>query len=143
MAGYKTPKRPRKTRRNPFMVTTGGQSVPYQPDELEGTWQATAKHAQRHEEKGTRYRVQKMQDGHWHLVDATTGQPTGKYGTSAERAQQLLGKFLRRTNPRRNPSPVPGISVEEVIADIDGQEWANWDLNRAGIMHWRGNPWRR
>jgi len=166
MAIFKTARRPK---RNPFMVTTGGQSVPYHAAELEGTWQATAGHAQRQEEAGTQYRVQQMKDGNWHIVDVKTGVPTGKYGTSAERAQQLLGKLLRRTNPgkmsrgteqsltqaasavageltrallrsRKNPSPVPGISVEEVIADIQGQEWANWDLNRAGIMHWQPNP---
>jgi hypothetical protein len=55
----------------------------------------------------------------------------------AEQEAQLEASLMRR---RRNPSPVPGISVEEVIADIDGQEWANWDLNRAGIMHWQPNP---
>ena len=203
MAIFKTPRRPK---RNPFMVTTGGQSVPYRADELEGTWQATARHAQRQEEAGSQYRVQQMKDGNWHIVDVKTGIPTGKYGASAERAQQLLGKLLRRTNPRKmsrgteqsltqaasavageltralirrsknpnlaafvaggrglrvrdliqpparpagpnkgkkakkNPSPVPGISVEEVVADIDGAEWANWDLNRAGIMHWQSNP---
>ena len=56
----------------------------------------------------------------------------------ADQEAQLEAAFMRRL--RRNPSPVPGISVEEVIADIDGQEWANWDLNRAGIMHWQPNP---
>jgi hypothetical protein len=55
----------------------------------------------------------------------------------ADQEAQLEAAFMRR---RRNPSPVPGISVEEVIADIGGQEWANWDLNRAGIMHWQPNP---
>jgi hypothetical protein len=43
----------------------------------------------------------------------------------------------RRISRKNNPSPVPGISVEEVIADVQGEEWANWDYNRAGIMHWR------
>ena len=56
----------------------------------------------------------------------------------ASQAAELEASFMRRL--RRNPSPVPGISVEEVIADIGGQEWANWDLNRAGIMHWQPNP---
>ena len=56
----------------------------------------------------------------------------------ADQEAQLEAAFMRRL--RRNPSPVPGISVEEVIADIGGQEWANWDLNRAGIMHWQPNP---
>ena len=56
----------------------------------------------------------------------------------ASQAAELEAAFMRRL--RRNPSPVPGISVEEVIADIQGQEWANWDLNRAGIMHWQPNP---
>jgi hypothetical protein len=56
----------------------------------------------------------------------------------ASQAAELEAAFMRRL--RRNPSPVPGISVEEVIADIQGQEWANWDLIRAGIMHWQPNP---
>lgn len=55
----------------------------------------------------------------------------------ADQEAQLEAALVRR---RRNPSPVPGISVEEVIADIQGEEWANWDLNRAGIMHWQPNP---
>lgn len=127
---------------NPFMVTTGGQAVPW-GDQEASTWAAIAKHTQRHESEGRRYVLKQLDDGFWHVVDAKTGASTGKYASTPSRGQEILGKMLRRTNPyRSNPSPVPGISVEEVIADVDGQEWANWDLNRAGIMHWRGNPRR-
>ena len=95
-----------RMRRNPYRVTTGGQAVPYLRDELEGTWAATARHAQRHEEAGTVYSVEKMADGFYHVVDAKTGRPSGKYASSPEKAQQLAGKLIRRTNPdvSRRPS---------------------------------------
>ena len=93
-------------RMNPYRVTTGGQAVPYLRDELEGTWAATARHTQRHEESGTSFRVQQMGDGFYHIVDAQTGQPTGKYASSPEKAQKLVGRLIRRTNPdvARRPS---------------------------------------
>jgi hypothetical protein len=25
------------------------------------------------------------------------------------------------------------------LADVEGEEWANYDLNRAGIMHYSGS----
>ena len=93
-------------RLNPFMVTTGGQSVPYISDELEGTWPATARHVQRHEEAGTRYVIRQMDDGFYHIVNAATGRSSGKYASTPQKAQQLAGKLMRRTNPdvERRPS---------------------------------------
>jgi hypothetical protein len=240
------------------MVTTGGQAVPADPRQrsrdqsvsefidhgtpmsLAGGGHRVPRKVQGLEERGTRYRIVQGSDGRFHIVDAATGTPTGKYGMTAENAQKVLEKFIGRTNPhrdrtqferdleemrdrgevyepqpfprqaartsmtatgpqglyrspkghmrvmtekkaaspmfrtwqkvdnnprssrsgpsldraaeaviaelskqikrrkvRRNPSPVPGISVEEVIADVQGAEWANWAYNRAGIMHWR------
>jgi hypothetical protein len=170
MIQRRTAKKSSHRKINPFMVTTGGQAVPQFKDQDPTTFHASGRHAQRHEEQGRRFRIQQTHSGVWEIVDARTGQPTGKYATSADRAQDVLAKMMRRTNPielsrstqrnlerainlaanqfinetkrkRRktnsNPSPVPGISVEEVIADVQGEEWANWDYNRAGIMHWR------
>jgi hypothetical protein len=37
---------------------------------------------------------------------------------------------------RRNPSP--GITMTEWYADVANEDWANWELNRAGIMHYSG-----
>ena len=164
---------------NPYMVTTGGQAVPADPRQrtreqsvsdflehgtpmsLAGGGHRVPRKVQGLEERGTRYRIVRGSDGRFHIVDAATGTPTGKYGMTAENAQKVLEKFIGRSNPapsldraaeaviaelskrikrqkvRRNPSPVPGISVEEVIADVQGAEWANWAYNRAGIMHWR------
>ena len=244
---------------NPYMVTTGGQAVPADPRQrirdqsvsefidygtpmsLAGGGHRVPRKVQGLEERGTRYRIVQGSDGRFHIVDAATSTPTGKYGMTAENAQKVLEKFIGRSNPhrdqadferrleemrdrgevyepqpfprptdgmamktryhpkspyrgpngrmvmltemqaasphyrayqkvannpissrsapsldraaeaviaelskqikrrkvRRNPSPVPGISVEEVIADVQGEEWANWAFNRAGIMHWR------
>lgn len=216
---------------NPFLVTTGGQAVPLEADrrtkeeEVEefiefgtpmipaGRGHTAARHAQRLEERGVRFRIEQGSDGKFHIVDAVTGARTGKYALSLDSAKNVLAKHLARTNPagevatvdrqrsvyrnmrtgqirlltekqaatppyrnyekiasnpelsrstekaleraaiasineltrrikrmgkvRKNPSPVPGISVEEVLADVQGEEWANWDFNRAGIMHWR------
>jgi hypothetical protein len=244
---------------NPYMVTTGGQAVPADPRQrsrdqsvsefidygtpmsLAGGGHRVPRKVQGLEERGTRYRIVQGSDGRFHIVDAATGTPTGKYGMTAENAQKVLEKFIGRSNPhrdlaeferrlqemrargevyepqplisqtaerpkaatgpmglyrspdgrrvktmtekqaaspvfrgwlkvannprssrsgpsldraaeaviaelskqikrrkvRRNPSPGPGISVEEVIADVQGAEWANWAYNRAGIMHWR------
>jgi hypothetical protein len=235
----------RRHKANPYMVTTGGQAVPQFRHQQRPAFYDSGKHTQRQEEQGTRYKIVQTKSGVWEIINASTGRPTGKYATSAERAQEVLARMLRRTNPhrdrtqfereleemrdlgevyepkpfprptggmamkaaasksksayrdrwgrvkmlteaqaatlpyrayqkiasnpkssgaaekalehaaaaaieelrgmikrsknpmRRNPSPVPGISVEEVIADVQGEEWANWDYNRAGIMHWR------
>jgi hypothetical protein len=35
-------------------------------------------------------------------------------------------------------NPGPGFTPTEWFADVEDSEWANWDLNRAGIMHWPG-----
>lgn len=168
-----------RKKKNPFMVTTGGQAVPADPRQrtreqsvsdfiehgtpmsLAGGGHRVPRKVQGLEERGTRYRIVRGSDGRFHIVDAATGTPTGKYGMTAESAQKVLEKLIGRANPapsldraaeaviaelskrikrqkvRRNPSPVPGISVEEVIADVQGAEWANWAYNRAGIMHWR------
>jgi hypothetical protein len=56
--------------------------------------------------------------------------------TKAKKAQgaQARGK---KAKSKRNPSP--GFTTEEWLADVEGEEWANYDLNRAGIMHYSGS----
>ena len=36
-------------------------------------------------------------------------------------------------------NPSPGFTTESWLADVAGEEWANYDLNRAGIMHYSGS----
>lgn len=36
-------------------------------------------------------------------------------------------------------NPSPGFTTESWLADVEGEEWANYDLNRAGIMHYSGS----
>jgi ADP-ribose pyrophosphatase YjhB (NUDIX family) len=123
----------RKHKKNPFIVTRGGQAVPQARDEHYATWAAAATHADRQEGEGTKYRITGPDEaGHWHIVDARTGRSTGKYGLSKIGAQEVLKKLVRRTNPS------PGITMEEWFADVADFDWANWDLDRAGIMHYSG-----
>lgn len=58
--------------------------------------------------------------------------------TKAKKAQgaQARGKKAKAKS-KRNPSP--GFTTEEWLADVEGEEWANYDLNRAGIMHYSGS----
>ena len=110
------------------------------------TWTAAATHAERQEGEGTKYRIAGPDEsGHWHIVEARTGRPTGKYGMSKTGAQEVLKRLVRRTNPnvgakgkKIRKNPVPGITMEEWFADVQDSDWANWDLDRAGIMHYSG-----
>ena len=36
-------------------------------------------------------------------------------------------------------NPSPGFTTESWLADVAGEEWANYDLNRAGVMHYSGS----
>ena len=58
--------------------------------------------------------------------------------TKAKKSQgaQARGKKAKAKS-KRNPSP--GFTTEEWLADVEGEEWANYDLNRAGIMHYSGS----
>jgi hypothetical protein len=105
---------------NPYMVTTGGQAVPADPRQrtrdqsvsefidygtpmsLAGGGHRVPRKVQGLEERGTRYRIVQGSDGRFHIVDAATGTPTGKYGMTAENAQKVLEKFIGRSNPHRD-----------------------------------------
>lgn len=69
-----------------------------------------------------------------------------------DKARELVERELSQDGVFRQPSasatrrnPNRGIGVEQVLADVYGEEWANWDLNRAGIMHYspKGIPTSR
>ena len=47
-------------------------------------------------------------------------------------------KAERRAVKLKN-NPSPGFTTESWLADVEGEEWANYDLNRAGIMHYSGS----
>ena len=102
MLQRRTAKKSTHRKLNPFMVTTGGQAVPWFKMQDPSTYAASGKSVQRHEDEGKQYRVQQTRIGVWEVMDARTGQPTGKYAGSAERAQEVLAKMTRRTNPHRD-----------------------------------------
>ena len=61
------------------------------------------------------------------------GGDPGAIWSKSKRYLELVGT---RMNARRNPSP--GITMTQWYADVANEDWANWELNRAGIMHYSG-----
>lgn len=74
-------------------------------------------------------RVRKGKKGYG-VVWAGTGTPVP--GGSAETREGADRKLRTLLNPQ-------GITMPELIADVDHAEWANYDLNRAGVLHWRAH----
>ena len=66
------------------------------------------------------------------LTEETAQDRKAKKAKAAQ-VRDAQGKFKKT---RSNPGP--GLTPTEWFADVEGSEWANWDLNRAGIMHWPG-----
>jgi len=65
------------------------------------------------------------------------GGDPGAVWSKSKRFRELVGGSMQN---RRNPAP--GITMTQWYADVANEDWANWDLNRAGIMHYspRGMP---
>jgi hypothetical protein len=65
---------------------------------------------------------------------ARSGLPRPEYTN-----EYLMAKGMKRRNP------APGITMTQWLADVYGEDWANWELNRAGIMHYspKGMPTSR
>lgn len=55
-----------------------------------------------------------------------------------KKAQVEQVRASRGKGKKSRSNPGPGFTPTEWFADVEGSEWANWDLNRAGIMHWPG-----
>jgi len=70
------------------------------------------------------------------LRDLTEELPQERKVKKAKAAQvrDAQGKFKKT-----HSNPGPGLTPTEWFADVEGSEWANWDLNRAGIMHYSGS----
>jgi predicted NUDIX family NTP pyrophosphohydrolase len=81
----------------------------------------------------------KQKSGKRYMSWLNWGGDPGAIWSKSKRYRELVGKG----NPFRNPNR--GIGVEQILADVYGEEWANWDLNRAGIMHYspKGIPTSR
>jgi ADP-ribose pyrophosphatase YjhB (NUDIX family) len=57
--------------------------------------------------------------------------------TKKSQVAQVRGSRGKKKKSRSNPGP--GFTPTEWFADVEDSEWANWDLNRAGIMHYSGS----
>jgi hypothetical protein len=79
--------------------------------------------------------VQKHGKRYWAWMN--WGGDPGAVWSKSKRFRELVGGSMQN---HRNPAP--GITMTQWYADVANEDWANWDLNRAGIMHYspRGIP---
>lgn len=60
------------------------------------------------------------------------------WGGDAGAAWSGSSRFAEGDVVKNRRNPPPGITMTEWFADVANEDWANWDLDRAGRMHYSG-----